>query len=346
MKISGTKNKTKYREFCEGLKKNNIPNNMLLFLKDKILLEDIIKIISKKFIGETDSKDNIKHYFSDGKNIEEVINECSNINFFTERKIIVYKIVKKPGVRGIPKVDKAALLNYLKNSNPDIILLMVVTDKDYNLNNFKEFVDLGVPPFIFADDSEKDMISWIKEKFDGYQIDEQTILYLLQFLNVSYDEVITEVEKIKTYCAFSKEVTEDVINLCVGISKDFSENDFIEAVFSRDKNRALKIYENLSLKEDVEIYLLVLLNSAYIAMSKLLDPETKRLKDWDLRKELRLWTNAEKMLSVYKNYSREINELKLMSAFDYIYKAEKAFKSTNTDKKTVFTSLINKLSGL
>ena len=346
MKISGTKNKTTYREFYEGLKRNDIPNNMLLFLKDKILLDDIIKLISEKFIGDINTKDNIKHYFSDGKNIEDVINECSNISFFTERKIIVYKIVKKPGLRGIPKEDKTALLNYLKNSNPDIVLLMVVTDKDYNLNNFKEFVDSGVPTFIFADDSEKDMISWIKEKFESYQIDEQTILYLLQFLNISYDEIITEVEKIKTYCAFSKEVTKDVINLCVGISKDFSENDFIEAVFSRDKNRALKIYENLTLKEDVEIYLLVLLNSAYIAMSKLLDPDTKRLKDWDLRRELKLWINPDKMLSIYKNYSREINELKLMSAFDYIYTAEKAFKSTNTDKKTVFTSLINKLSVL
>jgi DNA polymerase III delta subunit len=342
-----SKYKITFQKFREQLEKGDIPNNLLLFLNEKILLEDIINIISEKFIGSSeDSKSNVKHFFSDDKDIDNVISECSNMDFFTEKKVLVYKIVKKPGVRGIQKDVKTALLNYINNYNPDTVLMLVVTDKEYNLNNFKEFVDLGIRTCIIETGEESNIIDWIKEKLEGYKISEQTILYLLQFLNVSYDEINTEIEKLRTYCTFSKKITQDDVNSCVGISKDFNESDFIQAIFSRDKNAALKIYENLTLKEDVEIYLLVLLNSAYIGMSKMIDPKIKKLSDWDLRRELKLWYNPNKMLSIYKNYSREINELKIMLAFDYIYRAEKALKSTNPDKKSVFTSLINKLAGL
>ena len=344
---SGNKYKISYQKFTEQIEKNSIPNNLLLFLSEKILLEDIIKLLSNRFIGSSeDMMNNIKHYFSDNKDIENVISECSNVNFFTEKKIIIYKIVKKPGVKGVQKDDKNALLNYIKNHNPDTVLLVVVVNKDYNLNNFKEFIESGIKTFIIDTEDDRDLIIWIKEKFAGYKIEDQTIQYLLKFLNLSYDEIISEVDKLKTYCVESKEITPDDVNLCVGFSRDFSENDFLEAIFSRDKNRAHDIYKKLTLKKDIEVYLLVLLNSAYIGLSKLSDPDVKKLKDWDIKRELRLWNNPDKMLSLYKNYSREINELKIMLAFDYIYKAEKALKSTNTDVKTVFTSLINKLAGL
>jgi len=104
---SGNKYKISYQKFIGQIEKSSVPNNLLLFLSEKILLEDIIKLISQRFIGSSeDSKDNVKHYFSDDKNIENIISECSNVSFFTERKIIVYKIVKKPGVRGVQKSRK------------------------------------------------------------------------------------------------------------------------------------------------------------------------------------------------------------------------------------------------
>ena len=140
MAKSGNKYKISYQKFREQLEKGSVPNNLLLFLSEKILLEDIIKLLSNRFIGSSeDMMNNIKHYFSDNKDIENVISECSNVNFFTEKKIIIYKIVKKPGVKGVQKDDKNALLNYIKNHNPDTVLLVVVVNKDYNLNNFKEY---------------------------------------------------------------------------------------------------------------------------------------------------------------------------------------------------------------
>ena len=74
---------TKYNINFETLKKKlsgkQIPSNILLFVPEKILFEEILDIAGKSFIGkEYSAKTHLKLYYSDDKNIEDVINDCSN----------------------------------------------------------------------------------------------------------------------------------------------------------------------------------------------------------------------------------------------------------------------------
>jgi hypothetical protein len=102
----------------------------------------------------------------------------------------------------------------------------------------------------------------------------------------------------------------------------------------------------MSLKEDVEIYFLVLLNSALIGITKLFDPKINELNNFTLSRELRIWKYDEKRINIYKNYIRSTNELNIIKAFDYIYKADKAFKTSSQDKRAVFTTLIRNITEL
>ena len=342
---------TKYNINFETLKKKlsgkQIPSNILLFVPEKILFEEILDIAGKSFIGkEYSAKTHLKLYYSDDKNIEDVINDCSNQGFFSERKIVVYKILKRTGVKGLSKDDKSAILNYLKEFKPDTMLILFVQDKEFTFSNFEEFETANIEIFITGLASDNDIFNWVKQKFDGYEISDDTIYHFLQFLNPSVDEIMTEIEKLKTYNSGNNKISSDSVNLCVGASKDFNENDFIEAVFTRDVSKALKIYDNMSLKEDVEIYFLVLLNSALIGITKLFDPKINELNNFTLSRELRIWKYDEKRINIYKNYIRSTNELNIIKAFDYIYKADKAFKTSSQDKRAVFTTLIRNITEL
>ena len=341
----------KYNINFDTLKKKlsgkNIPSNLLLFIPEKILFEEILGIAGKSFIGkEYAGKTHLKLFYSDDKNIEDVINECSNLGFFSEKKIVVYKILKRTGVKGLSKDDKSAILNYLVRFNPDTLLILFVQDKEFTFSNFEEFENKNIEIFITGLTAENEIFNWVKQNFEGYEITDDTIYHFLQFLNPSLDEIITEVEKLKTYCSADHKISFDSVNLCVGASKDFNENDFIEAVFTRDVNKALKIYDNMSLKEDVEIYFLVLLNSALIGITKLYDPKINELNNFMLSRELRIWRYDEKRVKIYKNFIRSTNELNIIKAFDYIYKADKAFKTSSQDKRAVFTTLIRNITEL
>ena len=346
-KNTDNKYNIRFNELKKKFSGNKIPGNILLFVPEKILFEELISTLGQSFIGkEFNGKSHLKTFYSDDKNIEDVINECSNPGFFFEKKIVVYKIIKRTGVKGIAKDDKTALLNYLSKNNPDTLLIILIQEKEFTFSNFTEFENTDIEIFITGLISETDICEWVKHDFEGYKISDETIYHFLRFLNPSVDEIKTEIDKLKTYCALDKEITFDSVNLCVGATKDFNEDDFIEAVFLRDTNKALKIYDSMSLKEDVEIYFLVLLNSAFIGITKLFDPKMKELNDFQQNRELRIWKNSEKRRNIYKKYGNSTNELKIIKAFDYIYRADKAFKTSSQDKRAVFTTLIRNLTEL
>jgi DNA polymerase III subunit delta len=239
------------------------------------------------------------------------------------------------------------LINYSKNSNPDTILILHILDTEYTLSNFDEFKSENITYYIKEETTPEEIIEWAKEKMEDYEISEDAIMHLLKYVNPSFDEVYTELEKLKAYSLLTKKITIEDINLCVGLNKDFNELDFIAAVFSRDINKALKIYDLLSLKEEIEIRLVSYLVSAFIAIYKMFDPKIKELFGYNLNRELKLWgKNADKTKEIYENYKNATNELKIMKAFDYIYKADKAFKTSSPDKRAIFTTLISNLSSL
>jgi len=219
--------------------------------------------------------------------------------------------------------------------------------KEDTYKQYKSIVSEHVKVFALQDFSESDMIIWIREKFGDYKISDETIKLLIEYSNHSFDEILCEIEKLKTYCYFTKEITKDSIKICNGISKDFNEMDFIKAILQKDKNSALKIYDQITLKKDVEVYLVFLLTSAFIIINKLFDSAAAKLQGFNLKRELKLWfADQERLLPFYNHFKNSIDPEKLRFAFEYIYATDKILKSSGTNKKTTIASLINNICNL
>ena len=333
-----------YSELLGILKKESVPNNILLFSSDKVVYEEFIRKAGEKFIGKDyNKKEHFTRYYSDDVPIETLVTECSNLGFFTEKKIICYKLVKRAGTRGgLKKDDLSSLVNYAKNPNPDTILILLVTDVEYLLSSYSGYAIPDIRTFAVKEPSETDLAAFVKKHIDGYSMTDQAISVFLSFLAPSYDSVFAELEKLKVYTVKSKTIDLESINLCIGISRDFDEIDFVEAILSRNAQKALKIYDNITLRDDVEILLLYHIMSAFLAIYKLSDPDFQKNVQ-NPYKELRIYKNIEKVMPIYKKYMLRINELKIKSAFDYICRTDKAMKSTETNKRALFTALITEL---
>jgi DNA polymerase III delta subunit len=343
---------TTFENFSNDVLKE-IPGIILLFLSEKILFDEFTEALTSKFIGDTLDKENhVRRYFSDSVTTEEVINECSNFSFLTEKKIIIYRLVKKSGVRGISKEAREAFLNYSKNPNPDTVLIIHVPDREYNFANFTDFETQGIKISAVKTDDLNALKTWISGRFGGDNISDEAIIHLLQFVNPSYDEVSSEIDKLKTYCTGKKDISIDDINLCVGMTKDFNENNLFEAILNRDFEKAIGIYNNMTSKtaassSEVELRFIGYMNNLFIAMHKLRDTGMYgRNPDFKLFSELKLWKDGYRMIKIYKDYLANLNELKIKQAFDYIYSSDRALKHTQQDKQLVISNLIHNLINL
>lgn len=336
------------------LDKENIPNNILIATRERALSSELIKIICRKFSGNGgDTKNNLIVFNADDKPIENLINECSSSGLFSEKKIVVLKNVKK-----LLKDAKVALLEYLSSSNPDVCLIMISSEENFepdkiffdsreggeNVKLYKKIIRDKIKIFSLEEFSEPELIEWIENKFEGYKISKDTIKHFLQFSNYSLDEILPEIEKLKTYCCDSKEITTDTVNLCNGIAKEFSEMDFIKAILERKRDRALMSYDAISLKKESEVYLVFLLYTAFIAINKLYDKGISKLYGFNLRKELKLWYDEQNnLLPFYNKFKESTGTDSIREIINQLYAADKILKTTSSDKKTVIISLINKI---
>lgn len=346
-----------YKSIVDAFQKGIIPNNILISIKEKVLLDELIEIICSSFGGKNfNTADNLISFNAEDKQMENVLNECSNTGLFSDRKIIVLKNVKK-----LPKDSKLSLIDYLKRSNPDSCLVMVSSDEEFAPEKIflydtksaseasaenKRTIEKNVKIFQVGEFTETEIIQWMEEKFDGYKISRDTLKHFLQFTNNSFDEILSEIEKLKTFSLLKKEVTTDSVNLCNGIAKDFNEIDFMKAIAERKMDKALRIYDHISLKKDSEVYLVFLMNNAFIAINKLFDPNITRLDGFMLKKELKLWYEQEKLIPYYREYRNSIQPEKIALAFDLIFRADKLLKTSGGNRRTLMITLIKNICSL
>ncbi|MBS1516694.1 MAG: hypothetical protein JSS91_01255 [Bacteroidetes bacterium] len=343
-----------YRKLLESAEKIAEKNNLLIFVRDKILSDEIVDRFYDIFTDTNpDRKNHIIYFNADDKVIENILNECSNSGLFAERKVVVVRNVKK-----FLKNEKAALTDYIKRSNPDTFLILISNDEEADTEkifaaesiNSKDDTE-GLKTFsgkinILKPDefSENELAEWLIRKFDGYKISEDTVRHLLKFSNYSPEELNSEVEKLKTFCYTTKEITNDSVNLCNGIAKDFSESDFIKAVLLKNSELAVKIYRKISLKKDVEVYLIFLLSSAFTAVYKLRDPSSAKLNDFSLKRELKIWSAEQyELLPLYRKFASSSSDEKIKTIFGNIYDTDILLKSSGGNKFTKMYTLISNI---
>ncbi|MBK8551113.1 MAG: hypothetical protein IPL53_08680 [Ignavibacteria bacterium] len=96
MTKSETKYSISYKNLLEKFQQGKVSNNILLSIREKVLLDDLINVICKNFVGRNfDAGNNLISFSAEDKQMDNVLNECSNIGLFSEKKVVVLKNVKK-----------------------------------------------------------------------------------------------------------------------------------------------------------------------------------------------------------------------------------------------------------
>lgn len=336
------------KSFAEG----KIPHNLYLVCSDRVISDELLDSAFTGFVGNGESKsDSMPMFSADDLKVDSLMNECMGGGLFSTRKLVIIRNPKK-----LTKPKRLALTEYLSDPNPDVCIIFISDEDEQPEKTVLESKDneakfskaarnisrIAVEPL-----SEEEMISWIRERFGEFEISDESVMHLLSLSNSSLGEILPEIEKLKTFCHFRKSVSVEDINLCNGISKDFSEADFLRAVFTRDISSAFAIYSKISLKKEIEVYLVFLLSQAFCAIKKLADPATGKLQGFQLQRELKLWGPVQgALLPLYIKASSKLDKDGLCRAFDLLYTADKKFKSSSAERSVIMSNLIHGLCSI
>ena len=217
-------------------------NNYLIISSDKVVIDLKIKEIIKK-IKEKDI-DIIKFDLT-VNTMDEVLEELNTYNFLSNIKVVI--LYNALFIEGDSSYDKElkSINKYLDEKN-DNTFIMVASKQSTK----KSITDLISKVNVIEETISSDLL--IKNNLEGYNMDSRTINYLKEICHSNNEKIMTELTKLKLYKYDdpNKLITrEDIDNI---VYKEYDDNvfDLVNAITSKNKSKAIELYERLSEKED------------------------------------------------------------------------------------------------
>ena len=188
---------------------------------------------------------NINRYDLIENKSNDVLEELQTISLFSDRKIVIVKHIEE--IENLS--DKAFTMweKYFKNPNPDVVLLIDL-NTSYDISKRVSDLIYSYGYTIEVEDIEKDkypefVLKLLKE--DGYDMDKNAILMLLERTNYEFNLLTQELTKLKIYKIDTKKINEsDVLSL---VPKNLEDNIFelTNAMIANQSARMIEIYEDL-----------------------------------------------------------------------------------------------------
>lgn len=188
------------------------------------------------------SRDNLIIYDMEEVNVSNAIMDLDTYSLFNERKVVLCKnSVFLSSSKSEIDHDIELLEKYLNNPNPDNILIISVNKSDGKKNIVKlvkekcQVIEVKVDPF-----------SYVKDYIKGYNVSDDTIRYLIINTTEDISHIKNELDKLMELKFDEKEITKKDIDLIMIKRIDSNIFDLIDAIISKNKEKSLKIYNEMT----------------------------------------------------------------------------------------------------
>lgn len=267
-------------------------------------------------INKIVKKDSDIIYFKDDYNMEDVIKEARYGSLFEVPKyLIVYEYnlfsAKKEETND---KDNDLLINYLNNQNESNNIIFV--NKTIDLR--KKIVKLIKEKYELINIEKIDyqnIRTFINEYVEknNYQIDYQSVNYLINLWGLNFDIICHELDKAMLYNLDLKKINyNDIKDI---ISKPYDDNNFhfVDAVVNKRIDDAFKLYQELKINKIDSNVLVILLAREYrlIYYVKKASGEGKNNQDIESYLNMQEW-QISKLYKEGLNYSYKEIESKLL----------------------------------
>ncbi len=227
-------------------------NNYVIVSNDKITIDTRVKkIIEDKKIKDYEL---IRFDYPD-ETIDSVIESLNTYNFLSSTKVIVFNnctFLSKEQDKSIK-----ALKEYLEH--PSDNYLIMATESISESKEIKELLSKNVD----VEDNKISSEVLIKNNLEDYLMDNKVVKYFAEYCLYNNEKILNELDKIKNYKYSEKDknITVDDINRIA--IRDYEEDifDLVNAIATRNKDKAFELYNRISKKEKDSVNIIASISS-------------------------------------------------------------------------------------
>lgn len=306
--------------------------------EESFYIDSLTDLIEQSVLTEEEKAFNQMVVYAKDVEMKELVSMCKEFPMASEHKVVIVKEAQiyKPN-------DWEYFEKYIENIQPTTVL--VVNHKYKKLDKRKKLHKLLAKQNWIYESSklyENQIPSWISShcKQMNLSIDQKSIMMLIEFLGTELSKIDNELKKLKIIVSKSGEVTPEVIEKNIGISKDYNVFELTKAVGKREELKCYTIVEYFS-KNEKENPMVLIVGQLFTYFSNLMlihcldenSPQT-------ISKELKInYYFASDYLFAAKNYKlKEITKI-----LEFIKEADLKSKGIGSTGMTTHGELLREL---
>ena len=217
----------------------------LFYGKEKYLIDEEIK----KYKDQYDEINIVNITYNN--NIDDIIDEANSISLFSDKKLIIVsdttlfnrKKKMEDSEEDNSKENFDSLVDYLDNQNEDVTLIFI--NNQETIDNTKKITKLIKEKGVIKEFNNLNIKETIKTLFGKYKISYDNIDLLINRVGNDIGILKEEIDKIITYKDKNMDITKDDILNLTYLNIDVSAFNFADQIVNKNKDEALKIYNEL-----------------------------------------------------------------------------------------------------
>jgi len=205
--------------------------------EEPYFIDEITDYAEHHLLTEQEASFNLTILYGKDTSWPDVMNACRRYPMFSEFQVVVLKEAQQ-----MKEIEK--LLPYFKQPLSSTIFVVAYREKKLDSRtNFSKTVKAVSEFHTFSPIKEQDLGEWAENFITkkGLKISGKAIQLLTDHTGSDLSVLTGEIEKIMLNLGTRKEITEDDIELYVGVSKEFNSFELQNAIAEKDLYRAIRI---------------------------------------------------------------------------------------------------------
>lgn len=250
------------KEIVAEIKKGTPRPIYFLMGEEPYYIDKISQFIADNVLTEDEKGFNQMVLYGKDTSIDDVVANAKRFPMMAERQVVIVKEAQHLS-RTIEN-----LLSYAENPQPTTVLVICYKYKklDKRKKLYKAIQKSGE---LFESKKlyENQVADWIRKTMAGknYQISPKSCVMLVEFLGTDLSKISNELDKLTLVVPASTEITPELVEKHIGISKDFNNFELKKAIGERDVKKASRIIDYFSQnpKDNPFVVTITLLNTFF-----------------------------------------------------------------------------------
>ncbi len=205
--------------------------------EEEYFIDKAVDYAEHHLLPENEASFNLSVFYGKDANWAEIINACRRYPMFAERQVVLLKEAQQ--MRDLEKLE-----SYIENPLPSTVF--VVSYKDKKLDARKKFTKLVKEKGVLLSTKklyDKELPEWTQQllRSKGLTISPRGLALLVDHIGNDLSRIVNEIDKLSVNLGKRTAITEEDIEIYIGVSKEYNIFELHSALSAKDLARCIRI---------------------------------------------------------------------------------------------------------